>query len=77
MAFNFDSLIHVFFKHKDSLRWRNFPKIGLNESYYGYYYAEDELYIIRDGMTNMLYFVEAKSPKEAFMKFHDMMEEVI
>lgn len=72
-----DLAIHTLFGNMPQMRWTSFPKIGFNESYYTYYYAEDELYIIRDGMTNMLYFVEAESPKEAFMKFHDTMEEVI
>ena len=50
----------------NDLKWNDFPSIGLSEAYYIWYYAENRLYIIRDCMTDMLYFVEARSPVEAF-----------
>ena len=39
--------------------------------------AEARLYIIRDGLTDQLFFVKADSPKDAFMKFHKRMEDVL
>lgn len=65
---NLDKAIHELFravKEKD-IKWNDFPSIGLSESYYQWYYAENRLYIIMDVMTNGLYFVEARSPIEAF-----------
>ena len=63
-----DSAIHELFravKEKD-IKWNDFPSIGLSESYYLWYYAENRLYIIMDVMTNGIYFIEARSPIEAF-----------
>ena len=63
-----DSAIHELFravKEKD-IKWNDFPSIGLSESYYRWYYAENRLYIIMDVMTNGIYFIEARSPIEAF-----------
>ena len=55
--------------------WHSFPEMGMGELYCNYYYAENRLYIIRDGMTGQLYFVKAGSPKDAFRKFKTAMEE--
>lgn len=63
-----DEAIHEAFraiKEKD-IKWNDFPSIGLSESYYLWYYAENRLYIIMDVMTNGIYFIEARSPIEAF-----------
>ena len=63
-----DEAIHELFraiKEKD-IKWNDFPSIGLSESYYLWYYAENRLYIIMDVMTNGIYFIEARSPIEAF-----------
>ena len=63
-----DEAIHELFratKEKD-IKWNDFPSIGLSESYYLWYYAENRLYIIMDVMTNGIYFIEARSPVEAF-----------
>ena len=49
--------------------------MGKDEQWYSYYYAENRLYIIRDGMTDQLFFVKADSPKDAFRKFKTAMEE--
>mgnify|MGYP003440449034 CR=1 FL=1 len=56
--------------------WHSFPEMGMGESYYNYYYAENRLYIIRDGMTDRLYFVKAGSPREAYLEFFRRMEEI-
>ena len=57
--------LHRAIKEHD-IKWNNFPNIGLCESYYMWYYAENRLYIIMDVMTNGIYFIEARSPIEAF-----------
>jgi hypothetical protein len=63
-----DSAIHELFRaiKKNDIKWNDFPSIGLCEAYYYWYYAENRLYIIRDCMTDMFYFVEARNPIEAF-----------
>lgn len=48
------------------IKWNDFQSIGLSESYYRWYYAENRLYVIRDIMTDMFYLVEARNPVEAF-----------
>ena len=62
---NFDTRIHDAYSDFKNIVWLDFKRVGINEEYYDYYYAEDELYIIRDRITEMLYFTEARSPKEA------------
>lgn len=37
--------------------------------YYRYYYAEGELYVIKDTRYNSIYFIYAKNPKEALKNF--------
>lgn len=63
-----DSAIHELYRaiKTNDIKWNDFPSIGLSETYYLWYYAENRLYIIRDCMTDMLYFIEARSPVEAF-----------
>lgn len=76
---NADELFHLLYEKcftgKYKIRWLAFPEMGSSECYYGYYYAEHELYVIRDAMTDQLSFVNAKSPKEAFLKFKQRIEE--
>ena len=74
---NVDVSINRFFNSIVHLRWISFPDLGLNETFYNYYYAEARLYIIRDGLTDQLFFVKADSPKDAFMKFHKRMEDAL
>lgn len=74
---NVDVSINRFFNSIVHLRWTSFPDLGLNETFYSYYYAEARLYIIRDGLTDQLFFVKADSPKDAFMKFHKRMEDAL
>lgn len=56
--------VHKFLTGRD-IRWHNFDEVGRCESYYDYYYAEDRLYLIRDVISEQIYFVEASSPGEA------------
>lgn len=74
---NVDVSINRFFNSINRLRWIAFPELGLNEAYYSYYYAEARLYIIRDGLTDQMFFVKADSPKDAFLKFHKRMEDAL
>ena len=74
-----DSAIHELFratKVKD-IKWNDFPSIGLSESYYLWYYAENRLYIIMDVMTNGIYFIEARSPIEAFRVLASRLDEAM
>lgn len=56
--------VYKFLTGRD-IRWHNFDEVGRSESYYDYYYAEDRLYLIRDVISEQIYFVEASSPGEA------------
>lgn len=75
-----DELIQDFFKKVVQLRnlnWKQFEfggqdfnyysdrELDIISDYYEYYYAENELYIIRDTRLNSIYFAYARSPKEA------------
>ena len=74
-----DEAIHESFraiKEKD-IKWNDFPSIGLSESYYCWYYAENRLYIIKDCMTNGLYLIEARNPTEAFKKLVARLDEAM
>ena len=74
-----DEAIHELFravKEKD-IKWNDFPSIGLSESYYLWYYAENRLYIIKDCMTNGLYLIEARSPTKAFKKLVARLDEAM
>lgn len=51
--------------------WRDFHEVGMDEPYYDYYYAEDELYIIRDRIGETYYFVKARSPEQAMGKYKE------
>ena len=55
-----------------SIKWNDFHKVGIDEDYHDYYYAENELYIIHDRIFDSIEFVKAKSPKEALQKFDDV-----
>ena len=63
-----DASIHKLYRamKANDIKWNDFPSIGLCESYYLWYYAEDRLYMIKDCMTDMIYLVEARSLTEAF-----------
>lgn len=74
---NVDFNAHRFFNSIVHLRWMSFSNFGLNEAFYNYYYAENRLYIIRDGLTDQLFFVQADSPRDAFLKFHRRMEDAL
>lgn len=40
-------------------------------THFHWYYAEDELYVIKDIKFKAFYFVKANSPKRAFHKFYN------
>lgn len=60
-----------------SIRWHEFRDVGIDEPYYGYYYAENQLYIIRDWMTDEYWFVKARSPKEALDAYKERLDYVM
>ena len=57
-------IFHAFENHE--ILWRDFKDVGIDETYYDYYYAEGGPYIIRDRVMEEYFFVEARNPKEAF-----------
>ena len=59
-----------------AIKWNDFRKVGVEEDYFDYYYAEDELYVIHDRIFDTIEFVKAKSPKEALQSFKDVREAV-
>lgn len=62
-----DKAIHELFTaiEKHQIKWNDFQDIGVDEWYHDYYYAEDNLYLIHDRITDSIEFITAKSPKEA------------
>lgn len=66
-----DKAFHLVASATENIYWHDFREVGLDEPYYDYYYAEDELYIIRDRVYLRLWFCKAKSPKEAWQKYED------
>lgn len=60
-----DKTIHNFHDRIKDIMWRDFKDVGLDEYYYDYYYAEEELYLIRDRISECIWFIEARSPKQA------------
>ncbi len=65
-----DAAFHEVYEAIDrNIYWQDYRPFGIDDDYHDFYYAEDELYIIRDRTTHDLYFVKAKSPYKAFEKF--------
>lgn len=60
-----DKNIHNFYEDIKDIAWLDFKVVGLENKFYDYYYAEGELYIIRDRVTKGMWFIKARSPKEA------------
>ena len=60
-----DKNIHNFYEDIENIQWLDFKAVGLENIFYEYYYAEEELYIIRDRVTKCMWFINARSPKEA------------
>ena len=58
------------------IRFHDFNAVGVNEDYYDYFYAEDELYVIRDRIFDTIEFVRARSPKEALQKFREVRDDI-
>ena len=58
------------------IRFHDFNAVGVNEDYYDYYYAQDELYVIRDRIFDTIEFVRARSPKEALQKFREVRDDI-
>jgi len=70
-----DEAIHIFYEMYDSkygIRWKDFRTVGIEEYYYDYYYAENELYVIRHRIDHSCYFIQAKSPKHALDVLRDL-----
>lgn len=73
-----DEAIHqVYEAFNKGVRWRTFRGVvnAELEDYAGsqldYYYAEDNLYVIRDKESMQYFFIEARSPELALANFRD------
>ena len=73
-----DQEIHNVYQYFNSknIRWHDFHSVGIEEDYYDYYYAESQLYVIRDSCMSKYYFAKAKSPSEALQKFRDLADDI-
>lgn len=65
------------FLTSDKVLWQNFDNyikgdeaMELSARHFCWYYAEDELYVIKHVQFRAFYFVKANSPKKAFDKFY-------
>ena len=61
-----DSVVQSIWRLKDTLY---FNKYELCEQY-GWYYAEREVYLLKDMMNDTIIIVQARSPIEALNKIH-------
>ena len=73
---NADALAECFYDtfigEDREIKWQPFPDEGdCGGGYYDYYYAEDELYIVRDRIVGSLYFTKARSPKKAYENYRE------
>ena len=68
---NADTLARDFYKEIPNIPWTDFRNVGMDEPYYDYNYCGSGLYIIRDRITEGMWFIEAGSPKEAFEVFRE------
>lgn len=65
----------------NDIAWNNYnPDIAEREglrsaSYYLWYYAQDQLYIIKDVMIDCCWFIKARSPYKALKMILDCIEE--
>lgn len=68
-----DKAFHEIFNaiNNREIRWRDFNEVGLDEPNYDYYYAENQLYIIRDRVMEGYWFVKARNPKEAINAYKE------
>jgi len=60
-----DKNIHLFYENIKNIPWLDFKVVGLENKFYDYYYAQEELYLIHDKISDAIWFIHAKSPKEA------------
>lgn len=72
---NIDKAFHAIRNHSAEIRWKDFPESAADDScFYQYHYAEDELYVIKNNISNMIAFERAKSPIDALRSLKDGME---
>ncbi len=68
---NIDKQFHEIYEYFDRIRWESFPSFGIEDYYHGWYYAGEQLFIIRDAMMDSFIFVRAENIKEAYEKYTD------
>jgi hypothetical protein len=63
---NIDKKIHEVSEFFNTCKFSSLKQFLGGESWYEYYYAENELYVVRNKFTKEFYFINAKSPKDAY-----------
>lgn len=67
-----DKAFHLVASATENIHWHDFREVGaLGETECDYYYAENELYVIRDRCYLVLWFVKARNPIEALHKYEN------
>ena len=75
---NVDKALHGAFEELENVKWMEFDKVGVKGADgLDYYYAESELYVIHGKLTGRIMFIEARSPKEAFEKYKEVVSEAM
>lgn len=72
-----DMAIQNAYKALKSVRWHDFREVGGDEPYFDWYYAENQLYVIRDRVMEQYYFVKARSPLDALKEFKGRIDGVM
>lgn len=49
-----------------AIKWNDFRSVGVEEDYHDWYYAENQLYVIRDRIHDNIRLIRAKSPAMAW-----------
>lgn len=63
-----DEVFHRIYGVLEKINWLDFQKNDIDYSkFYRYYYCEDELYVIKNVITDRIVFERAKSPIETFV----------
>lgn len=68
---NIDDAVHRVYLGIDAVRWHDWREVGIDDDYHEWYYAENQLYVIRDRILGYLKLIEARSPKQAYEIWQD------
>ena len=60
-----------------AIKWNDFRDVGVEEDYHDWYYAENQIYVIRDRIFDRLTLIRARSPKMAWKIFEKDVRSVL